>query len=84
MNTRVFRSEFGVHYLSLNYEIHTTTPCFLTKYPGIGSSSVQRSRRHSESFSHGEGGFLARILVGSKMWLYAHQDCLETQLVSGM
>lgn len=84
MNTRVFRSEFGVHYLSLNYEIHTTTPCFFTKYPGIGSSSVQRSRRHSESSSHGDGGFLARILVGSKMWPYAHQDCSETELVSGM
>lgn len=41
MNTGVFRSEFGVHYLSLNYEIHITMPCFFIKNPGIGRTSVQ-------------------------------------------
>lgn len=75
MNTRVFCSEFGVHYLSLNYEIHTTTPCFFTKYPGIGSSSIRRSRRHSKSFSlmplrwtqqytHGDGGVPSKDIGG--------------------
>lgn len=48
MNTRVFRSEFGVHYLSLNYEIHITTPSFFTKNPEIGSDGIGISRRHSE------------------------------------
>lgn len=48
MNTRVFRSEFGVHYLSLNYEIHITTPSFFTKNPEIGSDGLGLSRRQSE------------------------------------
>ena len=48
MNTRVFRSEFGVHYLSLNYEIHITTPCVFTKNPETGRDDIRISRRQSE------------------------------------
>lgn len=47
MNTRVFRSEFGVHYLSLNYEIHITTACFFTKNLEIARGSIRISRRRS-------------------------------------
>lgn len=41
MNTGVFCSKFGVHYLSLNYEIHRTTPRFFTKNLEFGSYRIR-------------------------------------------
>lgn len=51
MNTRVFPSKFGVHYLSLNYEIHITTPCFFTNNPELGSHGTGELGRNLSNFS---------------------------------
>lgn len=90
MNTRVFRSEFGVHYLSLNYEIHITTACFFTKNPEIASDSIRVSKRRSvilffpQWYVHGNGSVLTCMWVRSKIWGHTRWDSLETGLGSGM
>lgn len=43
MNTRVFRSEFGVHCLFLNYEILRTTSCFYSKNPELGCNRIRKA-----------------------------------------
>lgn len=93
MNTRVFSSKFGVHYLSLNYEIHVTTPYFPFFFsPRRTQNSGTVALANWEAISSCIYGrlndrhrvrppFLASTLLRSKIY---HRACrLVVELLSG-